>query len=151
PKAIRVAQHEAFDVLRSHGVIAKKVPNSSDVGRHRVTSEEGRGGKDEKFRIATFLAEAGALIRQAAANDMASKRPVLQGACSMAEKELGDLYDRITKGDKGLPIDMAEVENRLAAAENRIMEAIWQSTDPSKVETMLKAARVELQRYEATM
>lgn len=151
PKAIRVAQHEAFDVLRSHGVIAKKALNSGDVGRHCLTSEEGREGKNEKIRIAAFLAEAGTLIRQVAANDMASEKPALRGACITAERELGDLRDRITTGDKGLPIDLAEVENRLVAAGDRIMEAIWQSTDPGKIETMLKSARAALQGYEATM
>jgi len=151
PKAIRVAQHEAFDVLRSHGIIAKKALNSGEVGRHCVASEEGREEKNEKIRIAAFLAEAGVLIRQAAANDMASEKSALRAACSTAERELGDLRDRIVTGDKGLPIDLAEVENRLVAAEDRIMEAIWQSTDPGKIETMLKSARAELQRYEAAM
>jgi hypothetical protein len=54
----------------------------------------------------------------------------------------------VVAGDESL---LAEVENKLAATEGRITEALWQSSDPVELETMLKSARTELQRYEATM
>jgi hypothetical protein len=39
----------------------------------------------------------------------------------------------------------------LTAAEDIITEALWQSTDPEELETMLKSAGGELQRYKAGM
>ncbi|MCI0339210.1 MAG: hypothetical protein L0226_16690 [Acidobacteria bacterium] len=117
----------------------------------RKRNETAAQAQTETERIAGMLTEAIECLQQAAANIATSGKPALQDACSVAERELDDLRDRIATGDKGLPVDLAEVENRLVAAEDRIKEAIWQSTDPGEIETMLKSARTELQRYEATM
>ncbi|MGH9850443.1 MAG: hypothetical protein ACREBD_11450 [Blastocatellia bacterium] len=99
-------------------------------------------------RIAEMLAEAIECLQQATANITVSGKPVLAEACSIAERELGDLRNRIAVGNECL---LAEVENTLTSAENRITEALWQSTDPEELEKMLKSARVELQKYEARM
>src|SRR6266545_5383712 len=40
PKAVRVAMREAFDLLRSYGVIAKKPPNGTNVGRNSTASSD---------------------------------------------------------------------------------------------------------------
>jgi hypothetical protein len=151
PKAIRVAQHEAFDVLRSHGVIAKKVPNSGKVDRRRIATEEGREATTEQIGIVAFLAKARDAIGRAAMSDLAAEKPALRTAYATTERELEDLLDHIAAGEKASPMDPLEVETRLAAAEERLMGSIWQSTDPGRIETMLKSARTELQRYEATM
>lgn len=105
----------------------------------------------ETERIASLLAEFIEYLQQTAANITTSGKPVLYDAYSAAERELGDLRDRAAAGDEGLLAELAEVESRLVAAEDRIMEALWQSTDPEELETMLKSARAELQGYEATM
>jgi len=151
PKAIRVAQHEAFNALRSHGIITKQNSHSGNVGRHCASSEEGREGNNEKIRIAAFLAEARDALVLAAANAPASEQSALRIAFGTTERELDDLRDRFVADDKDLPFDFVEVENRLLAAKDRLTKAIWQSNDPGEIESMLKSARTELQRYEATM
>jgi hypothetical protein len=151
PKAIRVAQHETFDVLRSHGVITKKVPNSGKVDRRRIATEEGREATNEQIGIVAFLAKARDAISRAAMSDLAVEKPALRTAYATTERELEDLLDHIAAGEKASPMSPLEVENRLAAAEERLIGAIWQSTDSSRIETMLKSARTELQRYETTM
>jgi hypothetical protein len=65
-----------------------------------------------------------------------------------SEREPGGLRDRIAPGDECL---LEEIENKLTAAEDRITEALWQSTDPEELEIMLKSAGAELQRYKAEM
>ncbi|MCI0663128.1 MAG: hypothetical protein L0220_18840, partial [Acidobacteria bacterium] len=102
----------------------------------------------ETERIADMFTEAIDCLQQAAANITASEKPALADACSVAESELSDLRSRIAAGHECL---LAEVENTLTAAESRITEALWQSTDSGDIETMLKSARAELQKYEARM
>jgi hypothetical protein len=148
PKAIRVAQHEAFNVLRSHGVIAKKALNSGDVGRHCATTEEGREGKNEKSRIATFLAEASISIRQVAANDTALENATLQNACLVADGELGRLHDRLVSGER---FDLQELETKLGDVEDKLTKALWEMIPAADLEAMLKSARAELRGYEVRM
>jgi hypothetical protein len=148
PKAIRVAQHEAFNVLRSHGVIANKALNSGSVGRHRVTTEDGREGKDEKNRIATFLAEASILLRQVAANGTALENATLQDACLVADRELGRLHDRLVSGEQ---FDLQEVETKMEDVEDKLAKALWNMIPAADLEAMLKSAKAELQKHEATM
>jgi len=105
----------------------------------------------ETERIAETLKDAIECLRQAAANIATSEKPALIDACSTAEIDLGDIRDRIAAGDESLLAELTAIESKLVTAEDRIMEAIWQSTDPDEIETMLKSARTELQRYEATM
>jgi hypothetical protein len=102
----------------------------------------------ETERITDMFREAIECLQQAAANIIASEKPALHNACSAAERELGDLRDRIAAGGEYL---LEELENKLMAAEDRIAEALWQSTDPEDLETMLKSASAELQRYKAGM
>jgi hypothetical protein len=105
----------------------------------------------EAERIASLITEAIERLRQAAANISASGMPVLLDACIAAEWDLGDLRDRIATVDKDLPVDLAAVEGRLVAAEDRITEALWQSTSSDELEKMSKASGAELQRYKASM
>jgi len=102
----------------------------------------------ETERIADMFGEAIECLQQAAANIIASEKPALYDACSAAERELGDLRDHITAGGECL---LEELENKLTAAEDRIAEALWQSSDQEELETMLKSASAELQRYKAGM
>ena len=143
PKAIRVAQHEAFNVLRSHGVIAKKTLNSGDVGRHCVASEEGREGKNEKIRIAAFLAEASDSIRQAAANNAA-----LQNACTVASGELGGLHNRLFSEER---FDLQELETKLKDVEDRLTKALLETIPAADLEAIRKSAQAELRGYETRM
>ncbi|HEY8459651.1 MAG TPA: hypothetical protein VIM99_04680 [Blastocatellia bacterium] len=78
------------------------------------------------------------------------RKSLLRGACA-AERELADLLKRPVAEGKDSPIDLAEVENMLASAEDRITEALWRSTDLGEIETMLKSAGTELRRCEAAM
>jgi hypothetical protein len=102
----------------------------------------------ETERIADMLVEAIECLQRAAANISDSEKPVLHDACSATERELGDLRDRIAIGGECL---LEDIESKLTAAEDRITEALWQSTDPEDLETMLKSASAELQRYKAGM
>jgi len=106
--------------------------------------------KTEIERIAETLTEVIECLRQAA-SIATSEKPALFYACDAAGLELGDIRDRIAVGDESSLAEPGDIENRLAAAEDKITEALWQSTDPDEIETMLKSARTELRRYEATM
>jgi hypothetical protein len=114
----------------------------------RKANETAVQAQTETERIADMFTEAIDCLQQAAANITASEKPALADACSVAESELSDLRSRIAAGHECL---LAEVENTLTAAESRITEALWQSTDSGDIETMLKSARAELQKYEARM
>jgi hypothetical protein len=50
-----------------------------------------------------------------------------------------------------MPVDLVDIESKLAAAEDVILRALWRSTDPEELERMLNAASVKLQRYKRTM
>ncbi|MCI0392091.1 MAG: hypothetical protein MOB07_25440 [Acidobacteria bacterium] len=102
----------------------------------------------EAERTAAMLAEAIECLQRAVANINDSEKPGLYDACSAAERELDDLRDHIAAGGECL---LEDIENKLTAAENRITEALWQSTDPEELEAMLKSARAELQKYKARM
>lgn len=114
----------------------------------RKENEAAAQTQTETERIADMFAEAIECLQQAAASIAFSGKPVLADACSAVESELGDLRERVVAGDECLP---EELENKLTAAEDRITEALWQSTDPEELETMLKSAGVELQEYKARM
>jgi hypothetical protein len=151
PKAVRVAQSEAFNVLRSHGVIPKHHESSAKVGSNHVASKGDEGVGSEVSNIAAFLAEALDAIRRAADDDAVSEKNAVRAAFSEVEKELSDLRSRITLSDGRMPVDLVDIESKLAAAEDVILRALWRSTDPEELERMLKAASVKLQRYKRTM
>jgi hypothetical protein len=50
-----------------------------------------------------------------------------------------------------MPVDLVDIESKLAAAEDVILRALWRSTDPEELERMFNAASVKLQRYKRTM
>jgi len=102
----------------------------------------------ENERMAALLTEVIECLQQAMTHITTSEKPALYESCCGAERELGELRDGIVASNEGL---LGEVENRLTAAEDRITTALWQSTDPENLEAMLKSARAELQKYEATM
>src|SRR5581483_1460905 len=147
PKATRVAQRETYDLLRAHGVITKKSRHSVDVGSNHVSSQTGQGREAETARLAAFLAETSKAIRQAVATT-SSGTTTLHIACRIVDRELGELHDRIISGEQLRP---DEIANRLAAAEDAITKALWESTGPADSETMLSSARVELRGYETRM
>src|SRR6266545_2537005 len=152
PKAVRVAQREAFDLLRSYGVIAKKPPNGANIGRNSTaSSDEANATESVRMSIVASLGEAGEAIRQVAASDQVSCNPVLLGACRAAVGELDCLRDRAAAGERRLPTDLDDLESRLKAAEDGIMEALWRSTGSEEIEAMFESARIELRRYEGTM
>jgi hypothetical protein len=148
PKAIRVAQHEAFNVLKAHGMIAKKTQNSGDVGRNCAPSEEGREGKNEKNRIANFLAEGRVSILQVAANNTAFEDVELRNACLVAGEELGRIHDRFVSGEC---FNLQETESKLEKIEGQLADTLWKITPAADLEAMLKSARVELRGYEMRM
>jgi hypothetical protein len=146
PKATRVAQRETYDLLRAHGVIAKK-SNSGDIGRN-TAAEQGREEKSEEGKIAAFFEETSLAIRQAAADADASGKTELNTACQTTERELRELRDLVIAGGQ-LAVD--EIENRLMTIEERLAEAMWEVADPTDLETMLKSARAEMQNYATRM
>ena len=151
PKAVRVAQSEAFNVLRSHGVIPKHHPNSAKTGSNHVASKGDEGVGSELSNIAAFLAEALDAIRRVADDDAVSEKTAVRAAFSEVEKELSDLRSRITLSDGRMPVDLVDIESKLAAAEDVILRALWRSAHPEELEKMLKTASVKLQRYKRTM
>jgi len=151
PKAIRVAQREAFDVLRSHGVITKKGANDAYVVLNNAALGAGKGVLSATSTIADFLGGKIDAIRRVASDGAVAEEPALQVAFSEVEAELGDLRGRVALGDGGMPVDLEEIEAALAALEDRIVGALWEATDPQEIEGMLKAAAADFRRYETTM
>jgi hypothetical protein len=102
----------------------------------------------ENERITHLLTELIECLQQAGASIVASERPALYDACYTSKQEIADLRDRIDANDG---YQLEEVENRMTATEDRLTEALWQSTDPNELDTLLKSARAELHGYEARM
>lgn len=146
PKATRVAQRETYDLLRAYGVIAKKGSRSADVGKYEAPAETGQGREAEIGKVATFIAEASKVVRQVISAKPES--PKFNAACQTADRELCGLYDRIVACEHIAP---EEVENKLAAIDDALMKAAWESSDPGECERLLSSARAELRRYEARM
>jgi hypothetical protein len=142
-------------VYEKRAVASFEKRRKSRVGSQATTTqrdhEKETQSLTESERIASMLTEAIERLRQAATNISASGMSALLDACSAVERELRDLRDRIATTDKDLPLDLAEIEERLVGAEERIAEALWQSTNSDELERMLNAAKAELQRYEASM
>lgn len=147
PKATRVAQRETYDLLRSHGVIAKK-SDSGGVGRYDAAAEPGGAGQSERESLAAFLAETSQAVRQAATAAHAADGRELGDACHAAGAELDQLRDRIRAGE--LP-GLDELGDRLTAIDAALAEALWRVTDPAEREAMLKTASAELHGYATRM
>lgn len=154
PKATRVAQRETYDLLRAHGVIAKKTANSGEVGRYNPAAEQGREGncggegKGKIARLAAFLAETATTIQDAAAKALASGSATLHTACQNAGKTLGELHERINAGEHP---DLQEIETRLAQTDADLANALWDATGESELAALLKSARADLQDYAMRM
>lgn len=146
PKATRVAQRETYDLLRAYGVVAQKGGRSADVGKCAAPAETGQGREAEISKVATFIAEASKVVQQVIS--VASESPKLDAACQTADRELNGLYDKIVARERLTP---EEIEDKLAAIDDTLMKAAWESSDPAECDTMLNSARAELRRYEARM
>lgn len=133
--------------LTSYERRKKTRAGSQSTATHRENETDSQSLPEAEI-IASLLTEAIERLRQTMVNISASGMSILLDACSAAEWELGDLRDRIASVDS---VDLAAVEDRLVAAEGRIMEALWQSTNSDEIEKMMKAAEVELWRYKASM
>ena len=144
PKATRVAQRETYDLLRAHGVIAKKGSNTGEVGRNKPEVGKGREGKPQEQGIARYLAETGAAIHQTAAAADASESLALRDSLLAAASELEKLGIRIVAGES-TGIKEAEVE--LGAIEEKLSSGLWMNVDANEREALLKSARRELQSY----
>jgi len=150
PKAARVAQSETYSVLRAHGVIPRKTPNSVNVGVNVASKSEKEMGT-EANKIGAFLAGMAEVIRQAVAGAAVSEHALVQAALSEVEKELGELSMRIAQGDRRDPLDLETIEEKLVTAEDLILGALLRSTDPGEVEKMVEAGSVNLRKYKETM
>lgn len=146
PKATRVAQRETYDLLRAYGVIAKKGGRSADVGKHEAPAETGQGWEAEMSKVATFIAETSKIVQQVIVAGSGS--PKLNAACQTADRELNGLYDKIVAREGLMP---EEIEDKLAAIDDTLMKAAWESSDPAECDTMLSSARTELRGYETRM
>lgn len=150
PKAVRVAQSETFSVLRAHGVIPRKAPNSANVGLN-VASKSVKEMETEVSEIGAFLAETLDVIRQSVAESAVSEHAEVRAAFSEVEKDLGELSKRIARCDRSNPPDLEIIEEKLVAAEDMILGALLRSTDPGGVKEMVEAASVDLRKYQRTM
>lgn len=148
PKAIRVAQHEAFNVLRSNGAMAKKSSSEANLGRNHSAQEKGREPESEKDRVAAFLAEARACLKRVAAKNTDAERAALRDACLLADGGLGQLHDRLLTH---LQPDLQEIEGELQVSEQLLTSALWRITSASDLEALLQAARIALRAYEGRM
>jgi hypothetical protein len=128
----------------------KSGPRTQTTTTQRENETEAQS-LSEAEKIASLLTEAIERLREATENLSTTGMSELLDACSAVERELGDLRDQIATTDKDLPVDLAGIENRLVAAEDRITEALWQSTNCDELERMMKAAGDDLQRYKASM
>ena len=148
PKATRIAQRETYDLLRAHGLIAKKNHNSAEIGRNLPTAEQGREGKKEEQGIADYLAESSAILQQAATDAGAAGRGSLSAVCQTAVTELSELRAQILAGER-LGVD--ETEKRLSTTEEQILDALWDVTGPDERKELLRSARADLQTYAERM
>lgn len=146
PKAIRVAQHEAFNVLRSHGVLAKKTSTPGPVGSQCTPA--GRGQVGGANRLATSLAEVGASLRQVVTSDAVVAHAALRDTCRKAVGELSRLHAQVVANDRP---DSEKIETKLEEIERQLTAALWQSMSPADREARLRAARDELGKYEMRM
>lgn len=148
PKATRVAQRETYDLLRAHGLIAKKIPNLGEVGRNNSNAgpnaEQGREGKPQGQGIARFLAETSAALHQAGAATADSGSSILSAALMAAASDVKKLGPRIIAEDLS---GTGEIEMELAAIEERVSRALWTDVDANQHDALLKSARRELQGY----
>jgi hypothetical protein len=142
-------------VYEKRALTAYERRKKSGAGSQTTTTQRENDAEaqslSEAQKIASLLTEAIERLRQAMGNLSTSGMSALLDACSAVENELGDLRDRIATADKDLLVDLAEIENRLVAAEDRITEALWQSTNSDELERMMKVAGDGLQRYKASM
>lgn len=144
PKATRIAQRETYDLLAAYGVIAKKPQSAGRVGQNCELPQQGR----EEEKIAAFLVEASAQLRQVAAASVVSEEVTLRSACQSAGTELSRLHDLIIAGQKLTP---EEIETKLVAIDERVIRSLWEAADQADCEALLRSARAELQKYEARM
>jgi hypothetical protein len=124
------------------------LPEKYEAGRVREEHKAAGPAQTESERIGHLLTEVLECLQQAGTGIVATKRPVLYDACCISEREIAELRDRIAANDG---YQLEEVENRLTAAEDRLTAALWQSTDPDELDTLLKSASAELHGYEARM
>jgi hypothetical protein len=82
----------------------------------------------EGERLAATLAQASEELRQAIAATAVSEDNALAEACRAADRELCGLHDRIISGERLTP---DEIENKLAAVEDGVTQALWATADPS--------------------
>lgn len=124
------------------------LPEKYEASLVREGSEAMAQAETETNRIAELLAASIEGLRQLAEDLSPSGPPALEAVCCDVRRELGVLRERIAAGDYGLLLDL---EGALTAADARITEALWQSTDPEELEGMLRAAKAELKKYEERM
>jgi hypothetical protein len=140
PKATRVAQRETYDLLRAHGLIAKK---TGDVGRN-AAAERGREEKGERESIAAFLSRAIESVERAGQAGNAA----LDAACLAAAGDLAELRERILAGEQIAPDD---IDLDLNSIEERIDCAMREAAGPADLDLLLQSARTELRSYESQM
>lgn len=138
PKAIRVAQRETFNLLRK--TVHQQPKQSSDVGKYVAAEEQGNPNE----ALAQTLVELGVTLKNTAA---ASVNTAIASALQTVSLELDTLGRKYSVGE----IDFQSLEEPLDKLEQAVATAIWDSTESSLKETLMRKGERELQKYEQRM
>ena len=122
--------------------------SSVGVGRYENSTEKGREGNREIERITQFLAETCDAVRRSATHPRLDGKRELQCVFQSVAGELESLQNRLQLGED---CEMDDAEARLTALELRLKSAIWEATEESELEGILKSARDELKEYAGRM
>lgn len=138
PKAIRVAQQETFNLLRKTGVQQSK--QSSDVGKYVAAEEQ----ENPNGALAQTLGELGATMKTIAT---VSGNTAIASALQTVSLELDGLGRKFCVGE----IDFQALENNLDKFEQSVASTLWDNTETSLMESLLRKGERELQKYEHRM
>jgi hypothetical protein len=157
PKAVRVAQREAYDVLRAYGVLNKAGNQSAYVGSNNAPPSAGgaenapssaSGAENSPHaEVAAFLAETSTSVQRFAAHcPLVTARVRL--TCEAVVGELDELRVQTTAGQLPMP---DELETRLQTLDGGLTEALWLALEAAERETLLQTSRSELKQYAERM
>ncbi|MBS1807454.1 MAG: hypothetical protein JST84_04605 [Acidobacteria bacterium] len=138
PKAIRVAQRETFNLLRNMGVQQSK--QSSDVGKYVAAEEQGNPNE----ALAQTLVELGATMKTFAAS---AENTSIQSVLQSVSLELDILGRKSYVGE----IDFQAIGETLDKLEDSVAAALWDNTETSQKESLLRKGERELQKYQQGM
>lgn len=146
PKATRIAQRETYDLLRAHGVLAKKPADNHTVGRGSQAPVPLAGPEREGAKLAGALQAWGRELEQlVTATDV--NDPV-KAACQRASTRLFALQALIPPNGQCV---VSEVETQLLAVERELSTELWQTCSAAEQVALEQSARAALHVYATRM